>query len=135
MTDRRETLNDRLCNFYAAYSAATYRYEWISIYMFSALMGEKLNRRYIKLVGKNILTPICIELRDHCGLPNPDEMPISQLELDHVWGLHGGLFYYAIRKYIYHGRVRKDFGAIVARAVSAMLEGTKVISARHEKDE
>jgi AcrR family transcriptional regulator len=127
LTDRSKPLQDRLCEFYRAYSEATYRYEWIRIYMFSALMGEQLNRRYIKLVEKKILTPICAELRIYCGLPNVKDKPISQLELDHVWVMHGGLFYYAIRKHIYHGRVSKDFSAIVSRAVAAMLEGTRAL--------
>jgi AcrR family transcriptional regulator len=128
LTDRSRALHDRLCEFYRAYSEATYRYEWIRIYMFSALMGEPLNRRYIKLVEKKLLTPICNELRDYCGLPDVKDKPVSQLELDHVWVMHGGLFYYGIRKHIYHGRVSKDFGAIVSRAVAAMLEGTKALS-------
>jgi hypothetical protein len=50
------------------------------------------------------------------------------LELDHVWVMHGGLFYYAIRKHIYHGRVSKDFSVVVSRAVAATLEGTRAIS-------
>ena len=128
LTDRSRPLQDRLCEFYRAYSEATYRYEWIRIYMFSALMGEQLNRRYIKLVEKKILTPICAELRDYCGLPNIIENPVSQLELDHAWVMHGGLFYYAIRKHIYHSRVSKDFSAIVSRAVATMLEGTRALS-------
>ncbi len=132
LIDRSKPLQDRLCEFYRAYSEATYRYEWIRIYMFSALMGEQLNRRYIKLVEKKILTPICGELRDYCGLPNVKENPISQLELDHVWVMHGGLFYYAIRKHIYHGRVSKDFSVVVSGAVAAMLEGTRAISAEQD---
>ena len=135
LTDRGKPLQDRVCEFYRAYSEATYRYEWIRIYMFSALMGEKLNRRYIKLVEKQILAPICIELRHYCGMPDADEAPVSQLELDHVWVLHGGLFYYAIRKHIYHGRVSKDFSEVVSRAVTTMLEGSKAVYATHLRDD
>jgi hypothetical protein len=95
--------------------------------MFSALMGEEMNRRYTKLIEKEILTPICVELREHCGLPSKKR--VSQAELDHIWVLHGGLFYFAIRKHIYHGSVSKNFSVVVERAVNAMLEGTKSISA------
>ena len=129
LTDRGRPLQDRLCEFYRAYSEATYRYEWIRIYMFSALMGEQLNRRYIKLVEKRILAPICIELRHYCGVPDADEAPVSQQELDYVWVMHGGLFYYAIRKHIYHARVSKDFSKVVSHAVATMLEGSKAVYA------
>jgi hypothetical protein len=42
--------------------------------------------------------------------------------------MHGGLFYYAVRKNIYHSNVFDDFEAIVASTVKVMLEGTKVFS-------
>ena len=108
----------------------TYRYDWIRIYMSSALMGEKLNRRYIKVVEKNILTPMCAELRDYCDQPTFEEIPLRQIELDYMWVMHGGLFYYAIRKHIYGSRVSKDLPAIVSRAVDVMLVGSKAI---HDK--
>ncbi|MDA0706372.1 MAG: TetR/AcrR family transcriptional regulator [Proteobacteria bacterium] len=130
LTDRSRPLHDRFCDFYGAYSDMTYRYEWIRIFMFAALMGEKLNRRYTQLVEKKILTPMCDELRHYCDQPSIEEKPIRQLELDHIWVMHGGLFYYAIRKHIYHGRVSKDFPAIVSRAVAVMLAGSKAISAQ-----
>ena len=44
--------------------------------------------------------------------------------------MHGGLFYYAVRKYIYHSRVGDDFLAVVKRAVVAMLKGARAISTR-----
>ena len=135
LTDRSRPLHDRLCDFYSSYSDMTYRYEWIRIYMFSALMGEKLNRRYIKVVEKKILTPMCGELRDYCGQPTIEEKPVRQSELDNMWVMHGGLFYYAIRKHIYGSRVSKDFPAIVSRAVAVMRAGSKAISDHTTNDD
>jgi AcrR family transcriptional regulator len=131
LTDRSRPLGDRLETFYARYSQATYRYEWIRIYMFAGLMGEDLNKSYIAMVEDKILRVICSEVRHHCGLPSAEVIPISELELEHIWVLHGGLFYYAVRKYIYGARISDDFTAIVRRAVSAMLDGTKSNAARH----
>ena len=125
--DRSRPLDDRLLEFYRRYSHATYTYEWIRIYMFSALMGNSINRRYIKIVEARILKPICAEFRHACGLPDPETIPISELELEHIWVMHGGLFYYAVRKYIYHSRVGGDFAAIVRRSVAAMIEGIRAI--------
>ncbi len=129
ITDRTRPLQDRLSEFYRAYSEATYRYEWIRVYMFSALMGEALNRRYIDLVEREILTPICLELRHHCG--QESNKPVDQEELDQIWILHGGLFYYAIRKHIYGSTVSDNFPAVVARAVASTLEGTLAITSEH----
>jgi len=127
--DRARPLEERLAEFYERYSRATYTYEWIRIYMFSALLGNDLNRRYIRIVEDTLLRPICAEIRHYCGLPGAEVIPISELELEHVWVMHGGLFYYAVRKYIYHSRVAEDFAAIVRRAVAAMLAGVKAVSA------
>lgn len=125
--DRTRPLEERLFEFYRLYSRATYTYEWIRIYMFSALMGNDINRRYIKIVEETILKPICVELRHACGLPAPARATIGDLELEHVWVMHGGLFYYAVRKYIYNSRVGGDFAAIVRRAVAAMIAGIRTI--------
>lgn len=127
LTDRSRPLEARLLEFYQRYAAATYRYEWIRIYMFAALMGKDFNRRYIRIVENAILRPICAEIRHHCGLPSAAAAPLSELELEHVWVMHGGLFYYAVRKYIYHSRVNDDFTAIATRAIAAMLAGVKAI--------
>ena len=126
LRDRSRSLHDRLCEFYRKYSEATYRYEWIRIYMFSGLRGEGLNRRYIRVVEEKLLKPICAELRDYCGLPSVQEKPITELELEQVWVLHGGLFYYAVRKHIYHSKVKEDFSAVVSQSVTTMLEGLNV---------
>lgn len=123
--DRSRPLRDRVVDFYKAYSRATYTYEWVRIYMFSALMGHDINRRYIRIVENAILKPICAEIRHHRGLPDPDIVPISELELEEVWLMHGGLFYYAVRKYIYQSHVSDDFTDIVRRAVDILLERTR----------
>ena len=130
--DRARPLEDRLCEFYRLYSRATYTYEWIRIYMFSALMGNDINRRYIRIVEETILNPICVELRHACGLPAAERAAVRDLELEHVWVMHGGLFYYAVRKYIYRSRVGGDFEAIVRRAVAAMIAGVRAIGLEGE---
>ncbi len=130
ITDRTRPLEERLVAFYEAYARATYSYEWIRLYMFSALMGNDLNRRYIAIVEEAILKPMCGEIRAYCGLPGPAVVPISELELEHVWVMHGGLFYFAVRKFIYQSRVSDDFAAVAKRAVVAMIKGIKALGAK-----
>jgi AcrR family transcriptional regulator len=127
IADRTRPLEARLLDFYEQYARATYSYEWIRLYMYSALLGNDINRRYIKIVEDRILRPICVELRHSCGLRAADELPISEAELEHVWVMHGGIFYYAVRKYVYHSRIADDFTAIVRRAVRGMIAGVKAI--------
>jgi AcrR family transcriptional regulator len=132
LADRSLPLEDRLVRVYARYAELTYQYEWIRLYMFSALAGRDMNRRYIRIVEDAILKPICREIRHHCGLPPEEAAPLTELELEHVWVMHGGLFYYAVRKHIYQSRVGGDFAAIVARTVKAMLAGIAALGPARE---
>ena len=128
LKDRSVTLQQRLVDFYLSYATTVHRYEWIRIYFFSGLMGKPLNRRYIRLAEDEFLKPICEEIRVECNLPDVKKIPITPLELERLWVLHGGLFYYAVRKNIYHANVLNDFEAIVSTSVQVMLEGAKSIN-------
>jgi hypothetical protein len=52
-------------------------------------------------------------------------MPIGDMELEQAWILHGGLFYYAVRKNIFHSRVHNDYEKVVVTAIEVLLEGIK----------
>ena len=132
ITDRTRPIIDRLQQFYREYSAATYTYEWIRLYMSAGLMGRDVNARYIGQVEQNILLPLCGEIRIYCGLPDQTVIPISRTELDHVWIFHGGFFYYAMRKHIYHAVTTEDFDALVERAATTMLEGVRSMTNRKD---
>ena len=123
--DRSSPLDERLKNFYIEYAELVHRYEWIRIYMFSGLKGDPINRRYIRMIEDEFLKPICGEIRHHCKLPSLESMPIRDMELEQLWILHGGLFYYAVRKNIFHSRVNNDYVKVVVTAIEVLLEGIK----------
>jgi len=123
--DRSTPLDERLKAFYIEYGETVHRYEWIRIYMFSGLKGDPLNRRYIRMIEDEFLKPMCGEIRHHCDLPSIESMPIGDMELEQLWILHGGLFYYAVRKNIFHSRVNNDYVKVVVTAIEVLLEGIK----------
>jgi len=128
LQDRSVPLEQRLIDYYKSYAKVVHRYEWIRIYFFSGLKGNPLNRRYIRVVQEKILKPIGAEIRETCDLPSVKEVPLTPIELERIWVMHGGLFYYAVRKNIYHSNVFDDFEAIVTSTVKVMLEGAKTFS-------
>ena len=128
LKDRSVPLEKRLIDYYKSYAKVVHRYEWIRIYFFSGLKGNPLNRRYIRVVEEKILKPIGAEIRETCDLPSVKEVPLTPIELERIWVMHGGLFYYAVRKNIYHSNVFDDFEAIVTSTVKVMLEGAKTFS-------
>ena len=125
IVDRSKPLDERLKAFYLDYAKTVHRYEWIRIYMFSGLMGNPVNRRYIRMIEDEFLKPICAEVRHHCNLPSAEVVPIKDMELEQFWTLHGGLFYYAVRKNIFHSRVDNDYPKVVTMAIQIFLEGIK----------
>lgn len=126
LQDRSQPLAKRLLRFYQEYARATYQPEWIRIYMFAGLESSDLNRRYLQLIKKDLLVPICRELRVHCGLA-ADDTPVSEQEIEFYWTLHDGIFYTAIRETIYKSPMQVSFDDKVRFAVDNFLAGAKVV--------
>ena len=125
LQDRSMALRERLMEFYRRYSEATYRPEWIRIYMHAGLASPELNRRYIQLVRRELMPVYCRELRHHVGLADTDT-PVSEQEIEFVWSLHGGIFYQAMRRHIYRTQIKVDFMNHVGYAVDTFLAGAEV---------
>jgi AcrR family transcriptional regulator len=129
LQDRKIALRDRLIEFYRQYSEATYRPEWIRIYMHAGLSIPNLNQRYIKLVRRELMPVYCRELRHYCGIKKVDA-EISDDEMEFVWSLHGGIFYYAVRQHVYKIRTTVSFMSKVEFAVDNFLAGSKTVYPR-----
>jgi AcrR family transcriptional regulator len=125
LKDRAVPLRDRLIEFYRQYSAATYQPDWIRIYMFSGLTNPSLNQRYIKLIRKELMPVLCTEVRHHCKLEQTTV--ISDDEMEFVWNLHGGIFYYAVRHHVYQIKMPVPLMSKVEFAVENFLAGTKTV--------
>jgi AcrR family transcriptional regulator len=124
LQDRSVPLRERLVEFYRQYSAATYRPDWIRIYMYAGLSTPSLNQRYIKLVRRELMPVICRELRLYCGVDDQDTK-VSNEEMEFYWSLHGGIFYFAVRHHVYQIKMPVDFMGNVGLAVDNFLAGAK----------
>jgi AcrR family transcriptional regulator len=126
LEDRSVPLHDRLVEFYRQYAEATYRPEWIRIYMFAGLSDPTLNRRYIQLVRRQLMPVYCRELRHECGLPDT-QVEVAEEEIEFVWNLHGGIFYMAMREHVYKTKINVDFITHVTFAVQNFLAGARTV--------
>lgn len=118
LTDRRQPLEQRLTTFYRAYTGAIFTYEWMRIFMFAGLAGERLNRRYLEHVREMLLKPILAEIRTELGARS-GEGP----DIEDVFNLHGGIVYLGIRRFIYQLPAPDDVGPIIDRVVRRFLAG------------
>jgi AcrR family transcriptional regulator len=126
LKDRSVPFRERLIEFYRQYSQATYRPEWIRIYMYAGLSSPTLNQRYIKLIKRELMPVYCRELREYCGLDDL-EQKVSDEEMEFVWSLHGGIFYAAVRQLVYKTRINVSFMTQVGFAVDNFLVGAKTV--------
>ena len=122
--DRAIPLRERLIEFYRQYSEATYRPDWLRIYLYAGLSGPVLNQRYLKLIQKELLPAYCREVRHYCGVESP-ELPVADEEIEFIWSLHGGMFYYAVRQHVYEVPMQVEFMRKVELAVDTFLAGAK----------
>ena len=127
LQDRQVPLRERLLRFYLQYAGATYRPEWIRIYMYAGLADMDLNRNYLALVRKKLLLVMCGEFR-HTFVPQAKDLPaVSSREVELVWTLHGGMFYWAVRRNIFNMKSAMAFETRTADAIDLFLAGARDI--------
>jgi AcrR family transcriptional regulator len=130
LEDRSLSLLKRLTDFYKAYTKAIFTYEWVRIFVYSGLKGVNINKRYLGLIRDRVLKRIMGELRAAHDLPPPDEIPFSEPELELAWGLHGSIFYIAIRKWIYEVEIPSDIEVVIAAEAESFVLGAPKVVAR-----
>jgi AcrR family transcriptional regulator len=128
ITDRSRSLESRLTEFYLQYVERVFHYDWVRIFVFSGLKTFDITTRYLDIVGKEIIEPACIEFRHELGLPGPEETPITGRELELFWGLHGRIFYLAIRRFVYATPTPECLDDIVRDGVKSFMVGCPTIA-------
>ena len=121
LADRSRPLRERLVEFYTDYVQVLFTPQWIRLYMYSGLAGIGFNRRYIARFERLILKRIGLELRHEYGAPRRAAIALKPAELAVLWQLHGGVFYYGVRRFIYGTDTHVDTARMIEGAVDAIL--------------
>lgn len=123
--DRTLSLQARLSRFYLEYVGQVFEYNWVRIFVFSGMKSFDITKRYLQIVREQIIEPACRELRHELKLPSSDQVPLSEREVEMFWGLHGRIFYMAIRRFVYDTPTPERLDDIVNDAVRVFLDGSK----------
>lgn len=123
--DRSLSLEARLTRFYLEYVERVFDYEWVRIFVFSGLRSFDITGRYLAIVREQIIEPACRELRHELGLP--PEAPLHERETEMFWGLHGRIFYLAIRRFVYATPTPTVLDDVVRDAVQGFFAGARVL--------
>ena len=124
IVDRSLPLQTRLSRFYLEYVGQVFEYNWVRIFVFSGLKSFDITKRYLQIVREQIIEPACRELRHDLKLPSSDQVPLSEREVEMFWGLHGRIFYMAIRRFVYETPTPEQLDDIVNDAVRVFIDGS-----------
>lgn len=123
--DRSLPLQARLTRFYLEYVEQVFEYNWVRIFVLSGLRSFGITKRYLEIVRKEIIEPACHELRHQLKLRPSEEVPLTEREVELFWGLHGRVFYIAIRRFVYDTPTPHQLDDIVADAVKTFFDGAE----------
>lgn len=125
ITGRTISLEERLVQFYTEYASRIFDYDWVRIFIHSGLREHSMTSRYLTFIEKKVILPICIEIRKekHPNELSPIERPVSEREREAAWGLHGQIFYIAVRTFVYGTRMPSDRDLVIADHVRRFVRG------------
>jgi AcrR family transcriptional regulator len=129
LADRSRPLRDRMIEFYSGYVQVLFTSEWIRLYMYSGLAGIGFNKRYIARVERLILKRIGTEMRHEFSTARKAGGPLKPAEMEVLWQLHGGIFYYGVRRFIYGIGALVDSKQMIEGAVDAFLAAGRAMFA------
>ena len=101
LSDRTRPLRERLIEFSLEYMDKVYGRDWLRIYMFSGLAHGAFTWRYVANVTEPLLKTIATEIRNELGVDERSGSAVTLPELEYLWLFRGGLYYQAVRRYIY----------------------------------
>lgn len=120
--DRNRSLQDRLTQFYIEYAQRVFDYDWVRIFVSSGLKSYGLTERYLDIIRTKIIRPAAMELR-HELEGDVDLQSPTEEDMELFWGLHGSVFYIAIRLFIYNERVDINVETAVKNTVDCFFNG------------
>ncbi len=126
LRDRSQPLEARLFAFYRDYTDAIFHHDWIRIFMFAGLKGISINATYLALLRETVLCPICAELRAAAQDAASVDAPFSEEEIERAWGLHGRIFYLAIRKFVYGMPIPDNLDQTLKDVIAIFVGGVSV---------
>lgn len=127
ITDRRVPLEERLIRLYTDYARTALTRDWVRLFMFSGLKGEAINQRYLQFLRNRVLEPVATELRAELNLPTPQDVPLSEAEIELVWGINARIFYFGQRRWIFNVPLEADLDQLIELTIRHFLAGARSV--------
>ena len=125
ITDRRVPLQERLTRLYCDYAKTALTWDWVRLFMFSGLKGEAINQRYLQFLRSRVLEPVAAELRAELGLPTPQQLPLTEAEIELVWGINARIFYFGQRRWIFNVPLETNLDELIELTIRHFMIGAR----------
>lgn len=99
LDDKALDVESKLTRFYTEYAKLILERDWVRVFVFSGLSDRYITDRYFALLGEKLFPRLVRESRRYLGRPNRGKPTARELEL--IMGLHGGIFYMGMRRWVY----------------------------------
>lgn len=120
-------LEERLTRLYSDYAKTALTWDWVRLFMFSGLKGEAINQRYLQFLRSRVLEPVALELRPELGLPGSQDVPLSELEIELVWGINARIFYFGQRRWIFDVPLEADLDTLIRLTIHHFMAGARAV--------
>jgi AcrR family transcriptional regulator len=106
LDDRTLAVETKLTRFYVDYARVILQRDWIRIFIFSGLSDRYITDRYFSMLEEKLFPRLVRESRKYRGQSQRGKPAARELEL--LMGLHGGIFYMGMRRWVYGHAVPDD---------------------------
>lgn len=106
LDDKQLSPEEKFNAFYLDYTNTVLTYNFVRILIFSGLSDHSISDRFFELLRSRLLPRLIRETRKYCDRstkPKP-----THRELEFLMGLHGGIFYIGMRRWIYGQAIYDD---------------------------
>jgi AcrR family transcriptional regulator len=99
LDDKNLSPEEKFNAFYLDYTNTVLTYDFVRILIFSGLSDHSISDRFFELLRDRLLPRLIRETRKYCGRSTKSKPTLRELEF--LMGLHGGIFYIGMRRWIY----------------------------------
>jgi AcrR family transcriptional regulator len=131
LDDPKVAIESKVTRFYCDYAKAIFSRDFVRIMIFSGLSDHTIPDRFFELLRGRLFPRLIRETRRHCAVVSRAKPSARELEL--LMGLHGGIFYIGLRRWVYEQAVHgaeaseHDDAYIGDRVKSYLLSARKVL--------
>lgn len=116
-------LETKLVRFYQDYAETVLTPEWVRILIFSGLNDGYIPDNYLNLLREKLFPRIVRETRRHLGITSRKKADERENEM--IWGLHGGVFYIGVRRYVYNQAPIENLEQVIRDRVTTYIAGAR----------